>query len=291
MRGGVPGVDQEIAVHLRDLCTTDAKPAAARGVDQFPGAVAGWILEGRAAGLFPDRLRGFAVGLHLVHPRPDRFRCGDHPAKACRCENDLGIDAAVAIDEFHIGIGEAMFGAVAADADSLEQHIPGLAAVGAGIHAQRAADTAGNAEEKLEPADIGRCRRLRDALVERRGAGVDDIAVGAGLAEPTRRQSDHDAGHAAIAHDQIGADADYSDRQLMRQSFQKISQIVFIRWREQHLRGTADPKPGQLGERLVGQQPPAQFRHRGFEIRRDVREGLHFIPAPSVRPAARRPIA
>ena len=202
-----------------------------------------------------------------------------------------GIDAAVAIDEFHVGIGEAMFRAVAADAGRLDQDILGLGAIGAGIHAQRAADGAGNAEEEFQPADIGRRRRFRHALVECGGAGADDIAVGAGLAEAARRQPDHHAGHAAIAHDQIGADADDIDRNLGRQMRQEISQIIFIRRREQHLRRTADPKPCQFRQRLVRQQPPAQFRHRGFEIGRDVGEGRHLTPAPSIRPAARRPIA
>ena len=167
--------------------------------------------------------------------------------------------------------------AVAADAGGLDQHVPGLAAVGAGIHPQRAADGAGNAEEEFHAADIGRRRRLRHALVERGGAGTDDIALGAGFAEGARRQPDHDAWHAAVAHDQIGADADDVDRQLLRQMLQEVSEIVLIRRREQHLRRTADAKPGQLRQRLVRQQPPAQLRHRGFEIGRDVGES-HGLP-------------
>src|SRR5260370_6832989 len=59
---------------------------------------------------------------------------------------------------------------------------------------------------------------------------------------------------------------------------EEISEIVLVRWREQYLRRTTDPKPGQLGERLVREQPPAQFRHRGFEIGRDVGEGFHAHP-------------
>ena len=81
---------------------------------------------------------------------------------------------------------ELMLLAVAADAGGLDQHILGLGAIGAGVHAQRAADGAGNAEEEFQPADIGRRRRFGHALVERRRAGADDIAVGAGLAETAR---------------------------------------------------------------------------------------------------------
>ena len=60
----------------------------------------------------------------------------------------------------------------------LDQNIFGLAAIGAGIHAQRAADGAGNAELEFEPADVRRRRRFRDALVERGRAGAYDVAIG-----------------------------------------------------------------------------------------------------------------
>ncbi len=76
--------------------------------------------------------------------------------------------------------------AVAADADSLDQDVLGFGAVGAGVHAQRAADGAGNAEEEFQPADIGRRCGLGDALVERGSAGADDVAISAGLAEAAR---------------------------------------------------------------------------------------------------------
>src|SRR5260370_1065724 len=184
MAGRVTGVDQEIAVHLRYLRAADAQAPAARGVDQLPGALTRRIFERRATGLFADRLRGFAVVLHLVHSHPNLIRRGDAPTKARRGKNDGSVDAAVAIDEFHIRICKAMFFAVTADADSLDQDILGLGAVGAGIHAQRAADGAGNAEEKFQPADVGRRRRLRHALVERGRAGADDIALVAGVAAP-----------------------------------------------------------------------------------------------------------
>ena len=49
-RGGVAEIDQEIAVQLGDLRVADGQAAAAGGVDQLPGLVAGRILEGRAAG-------------------------------------------------------------------------------------------------------------------------------------------------------------------------------------------------------------------------------------------------
>src|SRR5262245_7345886 len=53
-------IDQEIAVHRRDLRAADLKPAAAGGVDQLPSLLAGRILEGGAARAALDRLRCLA---------------------------------------------------------------------------------------------------------------------------------------------------------------------------------------------------------------------------------------
>src|ERR1700722_728082 len=98
MPGSVTGIDQEIAVHFRYLRAADAQAAAAGGIDQLPGAVAGRILEGRSPRLFANRLRGLAVGLHLVHSRTDRVLCRDPSPKPRRGENDGRVKAAVAID-------------------------------------------------------------------------------------------------------------------------------------------------------------------------------------------------
>src|ERR1700753_4185998 len=117
MAGRLAGIDQEVTVHFRYLPAADAQATATGSVDQFPGAVARRILEGRSAGLFPDRLRGLAMGLHLVHPRADRFRRRRRTAKSRGGKNDRGIDAAVAVDELHVGIGKAIRRAVAADPD------------------------------------------------------------------------------------------------------------------------------------------------------------------------------
>src|SRR5260370_32760098 len=48
-RAGVAQVDQEIAVHLRDLGVAEFQPAATRLFDQLPGLLPRWFLEGRSA--------------------------------------------------------------------------------------------------------------------------------------------------------------------------------------------------------------------------------------------------
>ena len=49
----------------------------------------------------------------------------------------------------------------AIDAARLDEHVRRLAAIGAGIHAQRAADRAGNAAEEGEPVEAGLGGRAR----------------------------------------------------------------------------------------------------------------------------------
>src|SRR5258708_13371458 len=149
--------------------------------------------------------------------------------------------------------------------------------MGPGVWACAAAEGQEQADKNAQPADIGRRCRLGDALVERSRTGADDIATSAGFAETTRAKPDHHARHATVAYDQIGANADDVDRNLIRQMLKEIGEVIFIRWREQQLRRTADPKPRQLGQRLVLQQPSAQLRHRGFEIGRDVGEGHAYL--------------
>ena len=137
----------------------------------------------------------------------------------------------------------------------------------------------GMPKKNSSPPILAAAADLGHALVERGGAGADDIALALVSPKPRGAKPDHHARHAAVAHDQVGADADDIDRKLARQVRQEIGEIVFIRRREQHLRRAADPKPGQFGERLVRQQPPAQFRHRGFEIGRDVGEAHAVYPS------------
>ena len=61
------------------------------------------------------------------------------------------------------------------DAARLDQHVLGLAAIGAAVHAQRAADRAGDAAQESEPGDAGLLRGARDLHVGHGGAGADAV--------------------------------------------------------------------------------------------------------------------
>src|SRR5215212_5265246 len=184
--GSTAGVDQEIAVYFRNLRAAQPQTPATCGVDQLPGALARRVLECRTSGFLAYRLRGFAMALHLVHPRPNRLRRGDLPAKACRGENDRSVGAAVSVNEFHVRVLKDMFFAVATDADSLDQDVLGLRAISAGIHAQRTANAARNAEEKFQAAQAAGRRGFGDAPVERGGPGADDLGFRLGFAKAAR---------------------------------------------------------------------------------------------------------
>src|SRR5262249_30855517 len=68
---GAAEIDQEVAVHFGNLRIADLESAAAGGVDQLPGFVAGRVFEGRAAGAALDRLRRLPRFRDLVHLQAD----------------------------------------------------------------------------------------------------------------------------------------------------------------------------------------------------------------------------
>src|SRR6185437_14743962 len=87
-RAGVAEIDQEIAVQRRDLRAADGQAPAAGGVDQFPGLVAGWVLEGRAAGAVA-RLARLALVLDGVHFGVDLRDVAGAALKYRRGEDDV----------------------------------------------------------------------------------------------------------------------------------------------------------------------------------------------------------
>src|SRR3546814_1675555 len=60
--GRTAEVEQEVAMFLAHLRVAAAQATAPRGVDQCPRLMAVRVLESRAAGARPQRLRGFALG-------------------------------------------------------------------------------------------------------------------------------------------------------------------------------------------------------------------------------------
>ena len=88
--------------------------------------------------------------------------------------------------------------------------------------------------------------------------------------KPLPPSSDDDAGHAAIANDEIGAKADDGDRNVAREPCEEIREIGFVGRQEHDLCRAADAKPGERRQRLVRHKPPAQIGHRRRKRNRDV---------------------
>src|SRR5262245_12388479 len=102
--GGVAEVDQEVAVHLRDLGVADLDAAAAGGVDQLPGLASGRILEGGAAGAALDRLRGLARLGDLVHLGGNRGAVAGPAGEQRLREDDVIGRATMPIPVVHVAI-------------------------------------------------------------------------------------------------------------------------------------------------------------------------------------------
>ena len=107
--------------------------------------------------------------------------------------------------------GRTMQVALAIDRLRLDQRILGLAPVRAGVHAQRAADRAGNAAVEGKPGDAGIGGGARELGVGNGRAGANAVARLHGDLREAAPQPDGDAGHAAVAHQQVGAEADHGD--------------------------------------------------------------------------------
>ena len=196
----------------------------------------------------------------------------DVPSNSGFREDDIFGHAAVAVAEAHLGVAVAANVARAVDAARFDENVLGLAPVGAAVHAQRAADRARNAAQEREPRNAGLLRGLRDAQVRSRRAGAHAVALDLDLVEAAP-EPDHHARHAAVAHDQVGAEANDGDGNLARQVRERMAKIALVLRHEQRLRRSADAKPGERSKRLVGEQAAAQVGERGFQGWHDVGEG------------------
>jgi len=81
---------------------------------------------------------------------------------------------------------------------------------------EAAADRARHAGEKFEPGDSSLGGAEGDVEVERAGPGADPFVLGAHLGKPAPKPHRH-PGNAAVAHQQVGGDTDYRDRDIGRQ--------------------------------------------------------------------------
>ena len=106
---------------------------------------------------------------------------------------------------------EHVHAALPVDGARFDQRVLGLAAIGAAVHAQRSADRARDAAQEGEPGNAGLLRRARDLHIRHRRAGAHARVLDRGRIEAAA-EPDHHARHAAVAHDEIGAEPDDGHR-------------------------------------------------------------------------------
>ncbi len=153
-----------------------------------------------------------------------------------------------------IGIADDVDAALAVDRTHRDKLIARLAAMRAGIHAQRTADGAGNAAIERKPVNAGIGRRTRDLHVRHRCAGANAHTILDDDFVEAAAQANDNARHAAVAHDEIGAEANDRDRNRRIEMREEISEIIFAFGREQDLRRTAGTKPSERRKLLIGQE-------------------------------------
>ncbi len=159
--------------------------------------------------------------------------------------------AAMAIGVMEIGDRQHMHIALAVDGAGLDQHLAGLGAMGAAVHAQRAADAARNAAIEGETGNAGVGGGARHLHVGHGGAGAKPRALlDLDVAEAAAQANDH-ALDAAVAHQQIRAEADHGDGNAGGQLLQEISEVGLVGGRIEHFRRTAHPEPGVVLERAL----------------------------------------
>src|ERR1700733_15122841 len=197
-RRGVAEIDQEIAMQLGDLRTADAQAPATSGINQLPGLMAGWVLEGRTAGAAFHRLSRLAAFRDLVHLGGDGIGIAWPAGEQRLGKNHVVGNTAMAIGEIHLGVGEGADISAAIDAARLDQDVLGLAPIGAAVHPQGAADAAGDAAQKRQAGDTGFLRGAGHFHIRHRCSNADLRAVGGDHAEAFA-QPDDDTFDTAIA--------------------------------------------------------------------------------------------
>ena len=121
--------------------------------------------------------------------------------------------------------------------------------------------------------------------VERGGPGGHAPALDADRVEAAP-EADHHAANAAIAHDEVRADAHGEHRDPGVECGEKLREIALVGGLHQPVGRPADPQPGQPGERVVAPQAAAQGRQigHGAVLPRPGREVKPPVPQPVSQP-------
>src|SRR3569623_1354637 len=161
---------------------------------------------------------------------------------------------------------------------------PGLAAERANVHRQRTAYGAGDAGEELGAGEIEPRAIARHLVAGDAGAGAYRAVVEPGQFVERTGGGDDRARNAAIAHQQVAAEAQPQHRLVGGQPLQDPREVVDIRGREKTLGNAADA-PGVMARERFG--VPQDAAHRA--LRRHLASSLfcagYFAASAPISPA------
>src|SRR5208282_4557379 len=219
--------------------------------------------EGRPAGSGAHRLRGLARCVNFRQPACDHITIATGTAQPGLDEDPAGVDTAMTVGEPHSVAIDRVTATGFVNRCRRNEHISHLAAVGARIHPQTAADRSGNAGEEFQPGEPGLGSGASNDAVECTGAYANLVMLDVD-ARQAPAEADRDTGNAAVADQQIRTDPYYRHRNSLRQQRQKGGEILGVGGPEHYFRRTADPEPGLPADRrILGQ--PAPYRRKPSE--------------------------
>ena len=141
----------------------------------------------------------------------------------------------------------------------LDDIAPGLAAVAAGVHRQRAADRAGNAGKEFRVGPVVQRGEARDLRAGDSRLGAYPAAIEADLVQ--RRVQQHDgAAHATVAHQKVAAEPDDSHWLIVGKLPHERREVLAIGRKERDVSGAAAAPARVLRQWLVAAQVAAQAR-------------------------------
>ena len=140
----------------------------------------------------------------------------------------------------------------AVDAAAVDEAILDLRAIGAGVHAQRAADRARNAAQEAEGRRRRPWRRRAPAFMSRAAAPASTFSPSMAISSNARPSRITTPGKPPSRTRRLEPAPTTQISCARRQPPQEIGEVGFVRRLEQDLRRAAGAKPCQRGERRVG---------------------------------------
>ena len=268
-------VDDEVRMSLRNARAPDAGPLQSRDIDQPAGVVAGGVLEHRARVGAAVRLARHAPPPNVFQPATDGVRCLGAEREAHRRHHEARRQRRTPVAEGERRARQHDQLSPTVEPFDRDRGARDVAAVGAGVHEQCAADGARNALRVLEAREPPAGGGAGEAPEVRPGPGPDlrpALAVVPFDAREPAAELHHHAAHAAVADEHVRAAAEHRHGGAARgRGAQDEGELVDGLGDDQQIRRATDPKRRMAGERLAPARthPEARgnrFGERGREL-------------------------